>query len=97
MYIENETPEDITARMLRRISVPELEAKAKALGIFTIDNTDSHIDKHFLYEHGYTIYEYFEAAMDYKSKQVNKLIFAGLEASQIARLLKLAGNYGSIQ
>lgn len=78
MLIENETPEDRTARMLRRISIPELEAKAEALNIFTINNTNARIDKEFLYEHGYTIEEYFVEAMSYKSKEVNKKIFAQL-------------------
>jgi hypothetical protein len=79
MYIEHETPEDRTARMLRRISIPELEAKAEALNIFTINNTDCRIDKEFLYDHGYTLDEYFTEAMALKSKQVRRQIFRQLD------------------
>jgi patatin-like phospholipase/acyl hydrolase len=67
MYIEHETPEDRTARMLRRISIEQVEQLAKELNIFSIDNTDARIDKEFLYDHGYTLDEYFTEAMAYKS------------------------------
>jgi hypothetical protein len=75
MYaIENETEEDITARMLRRIPIEELEEKANAQGIFTVLNESYNLDKDFLYTHGYTVEEYFEAAMGYRASRAVKQI-----------------------
>ena len=87
MYaIENETDADRTAKMLRRIPIDELEEKAAALGIFTVLNESYNLDKDFLYTHGYTVQEYFEAAMGFRANKAAKQINDAVRNNFNARL-----------
>jgi len=90
MYaIDNETDADRTARMLRRIPIEQLEELAQAQGMFTVLNESYNLDKDFLYTHGYTVEEYFEAAMDYRAGKAVKQINNAFRNSYNARLKKM--------
>ena len=85
-----ETEQDKMVRILKRRSVEEVEAIADELGVWHNNQRSFIVDRDFLYEHGYTVEEWFEASQGVRVRKAVTQINDGLRKHVAAKLRKTA-------